>query len=107
MVSLNFTLVTNAASEDNAGARVNELSAPLAEKKISILYQSSYQSDFIFVSRRQILVSIFFILFYPGKRAPPSRGNGPVRRRGLHALCRGSESSYRPLRVPSYALPHS
>lgn len=36
-------------SEDNAGARVNELSAPLAAAGISILYQSSYMSDFIFV----------------------------------------------------------
>lgn len=35
---------------DNSGARVHELSAPLAAAGISILYQSSYMSDFIFVS---------------------------------------------------------
>ena len=35
---------------DNSGARVRELSAPLAAAGISILYQSSYMSDFIFVS---------------------------------------------------------
>lgn len=36
-------------SLDNSGARVNEVSAPLAAAGISILYQSSYMSDFIFV----------------------------------------------------------
>lgn len=35
---------------DTSGARVHELSAPLAAAGISILYQSSYMSDFIFVS---------------------------------------------------------
>jgi hypothetical protein len=35
---------------DNSGARVHELSAPLAAAGISILYQSSYMSDFILVS---------------------------------------------------------
>ena len=35
---------------DKSGARVHELSAPLASAGISILYQSSYMSDFIFVS---------------------------------------------------------
>ncbi|KAI0720306.1 hypothetical protein C8T65DRAFT_567833 [Cerioporus squamosus] len=34
---------------DTSGARVHELSAPLAAAGISILYQSSYMSDFIFV----------------------------------------------------------
>lgn len=34
---------------DSSGARVHELSAPLAAAGISILYQSSYLSDFIFV----------------------------------------------------------
>ncbi|KAF5363471.1 hypothetical protein D9756_000171 [Leucocoprinus leucothites] len=34
---------------DNSGARVNELSGPLAAAGISILYQSSYMCDFIFV----------------------------------------------------------
>ncbi|KAF7355523.1 ACT-7 domain-containing protein [Mycena sanguinolenta] len=39
---------------DNAGARVNELSAPLAAAGISILYQSSYMSDFIFVKESRL-----------------------------------------------------
>ncbi|KAJ7094542.1 hypothetical protein B0H15DRAFT_127405 [Mycena belliarum] len=39
---------------DNSGARVNELSAPLAAAGISILYQSSYMSDFIFVKERRL-----------------------------------------------------
>ncbi|THH19774.1 hypothetical protein EW146_g1449 [Bondarzewia mesenterica] len=45
---------------DNAGARVHELSAPLAAAGISILYQSSYMSDFIFVKsvRLQEVMSI-------------------------------------------------
>ncbi|KAJ7571852.1 hypothetical protein C8J56DRAFT_845220 [Mycena floridula] len=45
----------------NSGARVNELSAPLAEAGISILYQSSYMSDFILVkeSRIQEAMSLF------------------------------------------------
>lgn len=36
-------------STEHSGARVRELSAPLAAAGISILYQSSYMSDFIFV----------------------------------------------------------
>ncbi|KAG2013311.1 hypothetical protein CC2G_010237 [Coprinopsis cinerea AmutBmut pab1-1] len=39
---------------DNSGARVHELSAPLAAAGISILYQSSYMSDFIFVKEARI-----------------------------------------------------
>ncbi|TEB35731.1 hypothetical protein FA13DRAFT_1728581 [Coprinellus micaceus] len=39
---------------DNAGARVHELSAPLAAAGISILYQSSYMSDFMFVKESQL-----------------------------------------------------
>ncbi|KAK7060389.1 hypothetical protein VNI00_001154 [Paramarasmius palmivorus] len=48
-------------SIDNSGARVNELSAPLATAGISILYQSSYMSDFIFVkeSRLQEVLALF------------------------------------------------
>ncbi|KAJ4479253.1 hypothetical protein J3R30DRAFT_2738701 [Lentinula aciculospora] len=46
---------------DDAGARVYELSAPLAAAGISILYQSSYLSDFIFVkeTRLQEVMSLF------------------------------------------------
>ncbi|KAF8639804.1 hypothetical protein AX17_001063 [Amanita inopinata Kibby_2008] len=46
---------------DISGARVNELSAPLAAAGISILYQSSYMSDFIFVkeSRLQEALDLF------------------------------------------------
>ena len=39
---------------DKSGARVHELSAPLAEAGISILYLSSYLCDFILVSPRCI-----------------------------------------------------
>lgn len=46
---------------DNAGERIYELSAPLAAAGISILYQSTYMSDFIFVkeSRLQEVISLF------------------------------------------------
>ena len=43
---------------DTSGARVHELSAPLAAAGISILYQSSYMSDFIFVSTSQRSLSL-------------------------------------------------
>ncbi|KIL70260.1 hypothetical protein M378DRAFT_183814 [Amanita muscaria Koide BX008] len=48
-------------SHNTSGARVNELSAPLAAAGISILYQSSYMSDFIFVneSRLQKVIQLF------------------------------------------------
>ncbi|KAF8076651.1 hypothetical protein FPV67DRAFT_1472200 [Lyophyllum atratum] len=39
---------------DNSGARVNEVSAPLAAAGISILYQSSYMSDFILVKTARL-----------------------------------------------------
>ncbi|KAF9238745.1 hypothetical protein BU15DRAFT_88205 [Melanogaster broomeanus] len=39
---------------DNSGARVHELSAPLAAAGVSILYQSSYMSDFIFVKEHRL-----------------------------------------------------
>ncbi|KAH7930671.1 hypothetical protein BV22DRAFT_1101630 [Leucogyrophana mollusca] len=39
---------------DNSGARAHELSAPLAAAGISILYQSSYMSDFIFVKESRL-----------------------------------------------------
>ncbi|KAJ3568937.1 hypothetical protein NP233_g5388 [Leucocoprinus birnbaumii] len=39
---------------DNSGARVNELSGPLAVAGISILYQSSYMCDFIFVKESRL-----------------------------------------------------
>ncbi|KAG2156296.1 hypothetical protein DEU56DRAFT_766406 [Suillus clintonianus] len=39
---------------DSSGARVHELSAPLAAAGISILYQSSYLSDFIFVKESRL-----------------------------------------------------
>ncbi|KAJ7228406.1 hypothetical protein GGX14DRAFT_413017 [Mycena pura] len=46
---------------DDAGSRVSELSAPLAAAGISILYQSSYMSDFIFVKERRLaeVMSLF------------------------------------------------
>ncbi|THH30698.1 hypothetical protein EUX98_g3502 [Antrodiella citrinella] len=39
---------------ENSGARIHELSAPLAAAGISILYQSSYMSDFIFVKEPEL-----------------------------------------------------
>ncbi|KAI1796201.1 hypothetical protein LXA43DRAFT_880461 [Ganoderma leucocontextum] len=39
---------------DTSGARVHELSAPIAAAGISILYQSSYMSDFIFVKESRL-----------------------------------------------------
>ncbi|KAF8914206.1 hypothetical protein CPB84DRAFT_1840939 [Gymnopilus junonius] len=46
---------------DNSGSRIYDLSAPLATAGISILYQSSYTSDFIFVkeSRLQEAMDLF------------------------------------------------
>ncbi|TFK55568.1 hypothetical protein OE88DRAFT_1731243 [Heliocybe sulcata] len=41
-------------SVDNSGARIAELSRPLASAGISILYQSSYTSDFILVRSSRI-----------------------------------------------------
>ncbi|KAF9263711.1 hypothetical protein L218DRAFT_999566 [Marasmius fiardii PR-910] len=45
---------SHSESLDYSGARVNELSAPLAAAGISILYQSSYMSDFIFVKESRL-----------------------------------------------------
>lgn len=47
------TRLTNIAGE--SGGRIHELSAPLAAAGISILYQSSYMSDFIFVRTMSLL----------------------------------------------------
>lgn len=43
-------LLTPSFRSDKSGARVHELSAPLAEAGISILYLSSYLCDFMLVS---------------------------------------------------------
>ena len=48
--SLRHRSFSHTPGTDTSGARVHELSAPLAAAGISILYQSSYMSDFIFVS---------------------------------------------------------
>ncbi|EKM59283.1 uncharacterized protein PHACADRAFT_249670 [Phanerochaete carnosa HHB-10118-sp] len=40
--------------DNTSGARVHELSAPLAAAGVSILYQSSYMSDFIFVKEHRL-----------------------------------------------------
>jgi hypothetical protein len=55
---------------DTSGARVNELSAPLAAAGISILYQSSYMSDFIFVSSFPPRVGVTNLINILGKRKP-------------------------------------
>ncbi|KAF5333604.1 hypothetical protein D9611_002506 [Ephemerocybe angulata] len=76
---------------DNSGARVHELSAPLAEAGISILYQSSYMSDFMFVKESelqqvlQILSAHGFDLYSPETtdlsatpRSPQTAANAPA-----------------------------
>ncbi|KAI0346843.1 hypothetical protein BDW22DRAFT_1424955 [Trametopsis cervina] len=45
---------SHSGSTDSSGARIHELSAPLAAAGISILYQSSYMSDFIFVKEYRL-----------------------------------------------------
>ncbi|CAL1701245.1 unnamed protein product [Somion occarium] len=45
---------SHSSSLDTSGARIHELSAPLAAAGISILYQSSYMSDFIFVKQHRL-----------------------------------------------------
>ncbi|KAF7789354.1 hypothetical protein EIP86_000298 [Pleurotus ostreatoroseus] len=52
---------THSDGLDTSGARVHELSAPLAAAGISILYQSSYMSDFIFV-KEQCLADVMSLL---------------------------------------------
>lgn len=67
----------------NSGTRVYDLSAPLAAAGISILYQSSYMSDFIFVkeSRLKEAIDLFessgFHL-YTSDTPPPSPAISPV-----------------------------
>ncbi|KAK0499777.1 hypothetical protein EDD18DRAFT_1152526 [Armillaria luteobubalina] len=67
---------------DKSGARINELSALLADAGISILYQSSYMCDFIFVkeSRLPEALSIFseagFDLYSPN--SPPASPTAKV-----------------------------
>ncbi|KAG6821503.1 hypothetical protein H0H93_000011 [Arthromyces matolae] len=62
---------------DTSGARVNEVSAPLAAAGISILYQSSYMSDFILVkeSRLQETMSLLadagFEIYSSGSESSP------------------------------------
>ncbi|KAF7332299.1 ACT-7 domain-containing protein [Mycena kentingensis (nom. inval.)] len=59
---------------DDTGARVSELSAPLAAAGISILYQSSYMSDFIFVKERRLaeVMSLFAIAGFALYAADPN-----------------------------------
>ncbi|KAI0082384.1 hypothetical protein K474DRAFT_1681303 [Panus rudis PR-1116 ss-1] len=45
---------SHSSTIDNSSARIHELSAPLAAAGISILYQSSYMSDFIFVKEYRL-----------------------------------------------------
>ncbi|KAI0796926.1 hypothetical protein C8Q75DRAFT_802592 [Abortiporus biennis] len=45
---------SHSSALDNSGARIHELSAPIAAAGISILYQSSYMSDFIFVKQHRL-----------------------------------------------------
>jgi hypothetical protein len=52
--------------QDSAGARVHEISAPLAAAGISILYQSSYMSDFIFV-RFALCAALLALAYHTGR----------------------------------------
>ncbi|KAL5487912.1 hypothetical protein ACEPAI_6020 [Sanghuangporus weigelae] len=73
-------------SLSNSGSRVRELSSPLAAAGISILYQSSYLSDFIFVKAARLpeVVNILgaegFTLYnanpYESYNAPGAAGEG-------------------------------
>ncbi|CAA7260072.1 unnamed protein product [Cyclocybe aegerita] len=56
-----FQIDSHSDQTGNSGTRVHDLSAPLAAAGISILYQSSYTSDFIFVkeSRLQEAMNLF------------------------------------------------
>ena len=58
MVTPSSTDTANVSHLDTSGARVHELSAPLAAAGISILYQSSYMSDFIFVRIAHFLLNV-------------------------------------------------
>jgi hypothetical protein len=60
---------------DNSGERVYELSAPLAAAGISILYQSTYMSDFIFVCLSLLSFSFLPHAVYAGQRVSPPRGD--------------------------------
>ncbi|PPQ65362.1 hypothetical protein CVT24_011472 [Panaeolus cyanescens] len=69
--------------KDNCGSRVYDLSAPLAAAGISILYQSSYTSDFIFVkeSRLQEAMSLFAAAgfhLYSEEANSPSIPSSPI-----------------------------
>jgi hypothetical protein len=54
---------------DSSGERVYELSAPLAAAGISILYQSTYMSDFIFVCQSVIIPLLCFMLYIQVKES--------------------------------------
>jgi len=55
------------SGSDEARARASELSAPLADAGISIMYQSSYTSDFIFVRPPSLFPpSLVFIYSFIG-----------------------------------------
>ncbi|KAG6817864.1 hypothetical protein H0H87_001696 [Tephrocybe sp. NHM501043] len=78
-------------SHNNSGARVNEVSAPLATAGISILYQSSYMSDFILVkeSRMQEAMSLlaeagFEIYSSTDTQTSPINAARPSNRSSVH-----------------------
>ncbi|KAF8969424.1 hypothetical protein BDZ97DRAFT_1795567 [Flammula alnicola] len=76
---------------DKSGTRVYDLSAPLAAAGISILYQSSYMSDFIFVkeSRLQEAMDLFasagFDLYRSDSNPPISPSYSPITDDGASA----------------------
>ncbi|KAG6842048.1 hypothetical protein C0991_003574 [Blastosporella zonata] len=75
---------------DNSGARVNEVSAPLAAAGISILYQSSYMSDFILVKESRIqeamslLAEAGFEIYSSGSQSSPINAARPNNRSSVH-----------------------
>ncbi|RDB19815.1 hypothetical protein Hypma_012787 [Hypsizygus marmoreus] len=75
---------------DNSGARVHEVSAPLAAAGISILYQSSYMSDFIFVKESRLhevmslLAAAGFDLYSSGTDALPVNPTDSGDRSSIH-----------------------
>ena len=46
-----------------SGKRINDLTAPLANANISIFYLSTYQTDFIFVSRKNFFFRSIIIKY--------------------------------------------
>ncbi|KAG5654614.1 hypothetical protein H0H81_011589 [Sphagnurus paluster] len=83
---------------DNSGARVNEVSAPLAAAGISILYQSSYMCDFILVKESRLretmdlLAEAGFDIYTSGSESLPLAPGRPKDRSSIHDFRSGTLS---------------